>query len=236
MRLNVACLVTLALAAITLRPLGGQDVSSAAEAKPDFSDASSARWVRAGNTIVSPKVSPIEIEVDRGLPHIGVVAFPLKSVAEVERFVFARSDDEGRVRTMFIAQFESILPSMKGSYTFEVTNATRLGRHEYDTSMGFYNFTQTAAAKPGAEAEHTLKFLAKHGLSVEDDYLVARYARVTDATKRHELILFYLESVRDLNVTRAELERGGSREAEAEGLFRDFAARAVGALKIKDGD
>lgn len=208
-------------------------LSNVTEAKPASSDPSAVRWVRGGNTIVSPKVSPIQITVDRQLSHIGALTFPLRDVAEVERFVFARSDDGGRIQAMVIAQFESILPGVKGEYTFEITNATRLGGHDYETSVGLFHFAQAAAANPGAEAEHTQKFLAKHRLTVEDDYLVARYARVTDTTKRHEMILFYYESLRDLGVTRAEIGRGG---AKTEGVFRDFAARAVGALEVTDGD
>jgi hypothetical protein len=247
LKLAARYLVTVALAA-TGWPVDSQafdgkawavvasHLSSATDAKPDSSNADTARWVRAGNTIVSPNVPPIQIEVDRQLPHIGVVAFRLKKAAEVERFVFARIGDDGRVLAMFIAQFESILPGVKGSYTFEVTNATRLGRHDYQTNVDVFNFSQSAAASPGAEADQTLKFLAKHQLKVDGDFLRARYARVTDATKRHELLLFYYEDLRDLGVTRAEIEGGGRPQAEAGGLFRDFAARSLRVLKVTDGD
>jgi hypothetical protein len=204
-------------------------LAGSAKAETDTARAGSGRWVRGGHTIVSPRVTPIQIEVDRRLPHVGVLAFTLKKVAEVERFVFARSDTSGRVQAMLIAQFESILPGVKGGYTFEVTSATRLGRHDYQTSVGLFSFSRTAATNPGAEAEHTQEFLARHRLNVDDDFLVARYARVTDATKRHELILFYYENLRDLGITRAEVETGG---AEVQAIFRDFAARSIRALKV----
>jgi hypothetical protein len=68
----------------------------------------------------------------------------------------------------------------------------------------------------------------------KDDFLVARYARVTDDAKRSEVILFYYENLTELGVTRAELEPGGRREGEREKLFRDFADRAVRRFTVAD--
>jgi uncharacterized protein (TIGR02246 family) len=187
------------------------------------------------NTIVSPKLPPISIDVDKQLRHIGILNFTLKKVAQVERYLFARADENKRVQRLFIAQFESILPGVKGGYSFKVENATQLGEHDYQTNVGFFNFAERIAQSPGAEAEHTKAFLEKNGLKVDDDFLVARYARITDAEKRHELILFYMENLRDMGFTRAELERGGARAAEAAKIFNDFAARAAQSFKVVDG-
>ncbi|MBA2731392.1 MAG: nuclear transport factor 2 family protein [Acidobacteria bacterium] len=187
------------------------------------------------NKLISLKNPTIIIDVNEPLRNIGIVNFPLKKVAQVERYIFAHSDASGRVQRLFIAQFESILPGIKGGYTFQVENATRIGNHDYQTNVGFFNFAQTIAANPGAEAEQTRTFLNNNGLQVDDDFLVARYARVTSEDKRHELILFYLENLRDLGLTRAELEQGGSRASETEKVFAEFAVRARQSFKVIDG-
>jgi hypothetical protein len=188
-----------------------------------------------GNAVVSPAAPAARIEVDKDLSHVGSLAFVLKDVADVERAVFARPGDGGRVKALFIAQFESVRPGVKGGYSFAVTNPTRLGKHDYQTTVGFFNFAQAAAASPGAEADHTKAFLAKHRLDVDkDDFLVARYARVTDDAKRSEVILFYYENLAELGVTRAELGPGGRREGEREKLFREFADRAVRRFAVRD--
>lgn len=188
-----------------------------------------------GNRVVSLNFPAAEIVVDEQLSHVGVLSFILKKVAQVERYIYARADEGGRARRLLIMQFESILPGVKGGYSFPVTNATRLGEHDYQTNVGFFNFSQTIAANPGAEAEQTRAFLDRKGLKVDDDYLVARYARIVDPEKRRELILFYLENLRDLGFTRAELEPGGARATEAEKVFNDFAARAGQSFKVVDG-
>jgi predicted phage-related endonuclease len=72
------------------------------------------------------------------------------------------------------------------------------------------------------------------GTSAGEDFLVARYARVVDADKRSELIVFYLENLRTLGGTREELQDGGPRAAERQGLLRDVAARSRLSFTIRD--
>jgi|GEM_PF-1191720 len=187
------------------------------------------------NRLVSQKFPTIVIDVDKQLRQIGIINFPLKKVAQVERYIFARSDSYGRAHRLFIVQLEAILPGIKGGYSFQITNPTRIGDYDYQTDVGFFNFGQTIAANPGAEAEKTKAFLESKGLKIDDDFLVARYARITSEEKRHELIFFYLENLRDRGFTRAELESGGSRASESAKVFRDFAARAIQSFKVKDG-
>jgi hypothetical protein len=42
--------------------------------------------------------------------------------------------------------------------------------------------------------------------------------------------------LRDLNLTRSELEQGGSRTSEREEVFAEFAARAGQSFKVVDGN
>ncbi len=186
------------------------------------------------NTIISIKNPPIRIDVDEQLPHIGILNFKLKEVAQVERYIYARHDESKRVQRLFIAQFESFLPEIKGDYKFQVTNPTRLGNSDYQTDIGIFNFAERIASNPKAEAEYTKALLDKNNLKADDDFLVARYARITSEDKRTELILFYLENLKDLGFTRAELESNGIRTPQAEKLFRDFADRALKSFKIAD--
>lgn len=189
------------------------------------------------NKIVSLEKPTVRIEVDEQMPNVGILNFPLKNVAQVERYVYARHGEDKRIQRLFIAQFEAYLPGAKGAYTFQVINPTRLGNFDYQTDTGVYNFAERIAANPGAEPEVTKALFDRSGLKVDDDYLVARYARITDAVdKRHELILFYFENLRDLGFTRAQLESNGNRTPEAEKVFREFAERAVRSFKVIDGN
>ena len=188
-----------------------------------------------GNTIVSPVNPPLRIRVHRDLPYVGRLTFRLKDVAEVERFVYARRDPDGRVRDVVIAQFESLLPAAKKGYSFAIEDTTLFGGLPYQTNTGWFNFTQAAAAKPGFEADRTRQFLAERGFQVgDDDFLAARYARITDATKRHELILFYYENARERGIKRADLEPGGSGEKRAAALFEEIERQARARIEVLD--
>ena len=171
-----------------------------------------------GNRLLSLRPPSLAIEVDEQLPHAGILNFTLKEVAQVERYIYARADEAGAVQRMLIIQFESILPGVKGSYSFPITNPTRIGDYDYDTSTGIYNFAKTIAANPGAEAEHTKALLVKNGFKVDHDFRVARYARIVGDEKRSELIFFYLEKV----------------TADAEQGFSELEARARKSFTIKD--
>ncbi|MDQ3750336.1 MAG: hypothetical protein M3367_15185 [Acidobacteriota bacterium] len=46
--------------------------------------------------------------------------------------------------------------------------------------------------------------------------------------------MFYLENLKDLGLTRVEIESNGNRTPQAEKLFRDFADRALRRFKIAD--
>jgi hypothetical protein len=195
-------------------------------------NAGKGRSISGKGRIVSLENPTIVIDVSKELQSFGVINFTLKKVAQVERYIFVRSDKSGRAQRLFITQFESVLPGLKGGYSFPMTNVTRIGNHDYATQLGFFNFTQTIAANPGAEAEQTKAYLNRNGVQVDDDFVIARYARVVGEDKRHELIFFYLENLRDLNLTRSELEQGGSRSSELERLLAELAARAQKSFKV----
>lgn len=178
-----------------------------------------------GNTIVA---SPLKIRVSKDLPYVGRLTFRLKDVAEVERFVFARPQGDGKVHAIFIAQFESLLPAATKGYSFVIEDSTLLGGQAYQTNTGWFNFSDAAAAKPGFEADKTRAFLAEHGLKVEgEDFLAARYARITDPAKRNELILFYYENARERGVKRAEVEPAAQ-------VFEDFEREARKRFEVLD--
>lgn len=209
-------------------------VLALAPAAPDSIPSPNALAARSivENTIVSPTNPPLKIRVSKDLPYVGRLTFRLKNVAEVERFVFARAGEDGRVRALFIAQFESLLPATTKGYSFTIEDTTRLGRHAYQTNTGWFDFMVATAAKPGFEADHTLKFLAEHGMRADDeDFLAARYARITEPTKRNELILFYYENARERGVKRAELEKDGSRSAQ---VFEDVERQARKRFEVLD--
>ena len=195
-------------------------------------NAGKGRSISSKNRIVSLENPTIVIDVSKELQSFGVINFTLKKVAQVERYIFVRCDESGRAQRLFITQFESVLPGLRGGYSFPMTNVTRIGNHDYATQLGFFNFAERIATNPGAEAEQTKAYLNRNGVQVDDDFAIARYARVVGEEKRHELIFFYLENLRNLNLTRSELEQDGSPSSETEQILAELTARAKKSFKV----
>ncbi|HEX6748320.1 MAG TPA: hypothetical protein VF092_13570 [Longimicrobium sp.] len=172
----------------------------------------------------------VRITVDEALPQVGILNFPLRNVAQVERYVYARAAPGGRIQRLFIVQFEGVLPGIRGGYDAAVANPTRIGRHDYQTGIGVFNFAESIARNPGAEAEHTCAFLVKNEFDPGGDFLLARYVRVTDPERRTEIIFFYMENLRDLGLSRAEVERAPVSHPALAGFRR----RALRSFQVAD--
>ncbi len=57
--------------------------------------------------------------------------------------------------------------------------------------------------------DHTVTFLEREGYQLESEQTVSRFARVVDAARRHELIIFYHENVLDTGHSLAEISEDG---------------------------
>lgn len=161
-------------------------------AKQTASAATSARRVE-DHTIVStdPRLT---IEVDPTLRYVATIAIDIRNSARAERVIFAEADAGGNVRRLFVAQFESMLPTHQGSYDELKGPTVRIGPYDFLQQTGRYSFAASIKAKPGLEAERTRDALLEHGLRLPEDLTVARFETRTDAARRSELILFYWEA------------------------------------------
>jgi hypothetical protein len=59
------------------------------------------------------------------------------------------------------------------------------------------------AENPGSEVEATTKFLAEKGVSAPDGLAIHRFVTIGDATRKNEMILFYMEPLDALGRTDA---------------------------------
>jgi hypothetical protein len=124
----------------------------------------------------------------------------LKETALVERFIFV---DKGASETtrLFIVQFEGVLESVKFKYRYRVTNPVRLGQHDYQHNVWLYNNAEAVRETPNAEADQTTHFLQAEGYPHDDELAMSRFARIVDDARRHEIIIFYQETLRSMDLS-----------------------------------
>ena len=158
------------------------------------------------NTIISSALPALEIKVDAAFTFVGVLRFNLKEIGMVERFIFV--DQHNSVtRRYFIFQFEGVLAGVDFTYQYGITSPIQLDNHTYSHSVWVYSNSESAHEDPGAESDQTTRFLQDHGYEVVDTRVMSRFARIVDNDRRHEIIIFYEETLDSLRISIDDYEQ-----------------------------
>ena len=190
-----------------------------------------ARRSVADNVLTSREDPPIRVRVDRALSYLGHLRFPLKGTACVERHFFARAEN-GRVRQLFIFQFEGFLDDNSKVYRWTVRNPHRLGAEDYHFNTWFFDSARLNAAEPDSESAKTDAFLRSNGLHLDAELMMARFARIVGEDKRHEFILFYMEPLKETGMRVADFPDGGPSNSSQKELAAKLKERAVASFEV----
>lgn len=175
-----------------------------------------------GGVFVSDTLPAFRLTVGPGLVYLGAHPFRIGAVAQGERHVFA--DHAGAVvRRLLVLQFERILPSSTEEYRYRITNPVELGGVPYRHSVHLYRISDSLREASDSELALTVEFLRDRGLTLPDEQAMDRYARVIGADRKHELLIFYHETLADWG-------RGGIETLAADGTPRPEAAPLVAAF------
>ncbi len=151
------------------------------------------RFVK-GRVLVSSGLPDIRVKVSKAFRYVGKFDFTIRDVAKGERYVFAET--EGRkIKRLFIAQFEAILPASAVTYNYSFKDALTLGGHKFRQNTFAYSNRESRRENPLGEGALTADFLSRKGYTLEDELMMSRFVTVPDAARKHELILFYVENV-----------------------------------------
>lgn len=171
-------------------------------------DTTQRRYVE-GNTLVSTYLPPLRVKVDTAFVYAGSIDFILKDIARVHRYVFVDADAGQRIERLFIFQFEGFLDTNDHVYRYRFPNPLMLGGIAFRPNTWYYDDAAEIARNPGAESERTRAFLEGMGYRLDPELMMSRFVAVVDEARRNELILYYLENVRDTGYTLAELATDG---------------------------
>jgi hypothetical protein len=183
-------------------------------------------------TLVSTDGPPLRMRVDPSLRYLGSTELVIKDLALAERhyFVDARAN---RVRRMLVAQFEGFLSSNDERYVYRLPDPVSLGGETYGTWV----FADRLSAAPGGDAipesVDTRRMLDEHALTIDDELLIARFARIVGDDGRREVLVFYTEPLRALGHSFDTIadEEGDLRPPFA-AVGQDLVARARRAFEI----
>ena len=148
-----------------------------------------------GKTLASNQYPDIKIELDGDFKYVGKFDFTIRDIAKGERYVFVEAGKKKKIKRMFIAQFEEILPESPEFYRYNFETARKFGSHKFRQNTFAYSNKESRKENPQGEGVLTEDFLRQKGYELEDELMMSRFVTVPDAEKKRELILFYIENV-----------------------------------------
>ena len=202
------------------------------EAAPAPQSGAKERQVK-DNAIISTDLPAIRIEVDKSLKYVGNLQFDLKGIAHVERVIFVEADQE-RIKRMFIVQFEGFLAGVDNTYKYSLRNTLTLGKHTYGSNLFLSDVAEHIRKNPDAEPAHTRTFLKEKGYTQADMQMMARFYRIVDDAKRHEILLFYYEHPEVSGLSAADFDKNGTVIEAKKPLTQAFRERALKSFTITD--
>jgi len=182
---------------------------------------------RVAQVIHSDTLPRITVEIAPELAYLGKVDLDVGGRAAAEQYLFGALD-EGRLDQAVIVHFEHFLPGNDHTFEYPRLRMTQLGSHEY------LHQTWPLPDWDLFRLPEMARFLAARGITAGRDWIVSRYVRVVSEDRKHEFIIFYLESGASLPVPVAELRPGGAARDRWPGIERGLIERAGRAFAVRD--
>src|SRR5207249_4282665 len=112
MRQNLLFVYGLATSLLMSSPVFGQS--------PAKTESNQMRRVKR-QVLTSTSLPPIRIKFDKAYKYVGSQSFILYDRAQVEQHFFVNADNQGRIKRMYMMQFEGYLPNINATYDYPVT-------------------------------------------------------------------------------------------------------------------
>ncbi|HWS53952.1 MAG TPA: hypothetical protein VN228_07495 [Pyrinomonadaceae bacterium] len=192
-----------------------------------------------GRTLVSADRPAVRIRFDDDFKYVGAQSFVLYEVAGVEQHFFVDADKDGRIRRLYWVQFEGYLPSNTHAYDYsDVKETINLGGLEFRTDAVAVNIARVLAQRKDSDGAHARAFLESKGYRVAgNDFMWRRLIHLTDETRRHELLIIYLEDMAPTGLTAGDVMGQGRASARWPEISAQLLRRAAKGMKIeKVGD
>lgn len=188
-----------------------------------------------GRTLVSPERPAIRIKFDDDFKYVGTQKFILYNVAHAEQHFFVDADREGRIRRLYWVQFEGYLPSNTHTYDYSgVKETINLGGFEFRTDAVAVNLAGVLSQRKDSDGARARAFLEGKGYRLTgNDLMWRRLIHLTDETRRHELLIVYLEDLGGTGLTAGDLMGQGRHSARWPEVSRQLLRRAAKGMKIE---
>jgi hypothetical protein len=189
-----------------------------------------------GNILYSAKYPHLLIELDSSFVFFEHFNFRINDIADCERFIFIDPSPDKRINRLFIAQFESILPSSNVTYNYSFENAIEIDGIKFNSNLFAFSNEAAMENNPDGEASRTFKLLKEHGFTIDDKWITSRFVTVPDMKRKHELIMFYVENLSDTGYKIEDLYTGKGYTEIGSKLAEEMKEKAQDTISIHNLD
>ena len=186
----------------------------------------------AGQVLTSKDIPAVQLEFDKAFKYAGGQSFVLYDVANAEQHFFVDADKDGRVKRLYWIQFEGYLPDNTHSYDYKSPKIVNIGGFDFFADISARSLNGNLG-RPDSDGNRARAFLESKGFKTSTEVVSQRLVHLVDKAKRNELMIIYLEDLSGTGFTAADLNEGGSAQAEWSNLSQAVLARAQKFMKIK---
>ncbi|MGH9943203.1 MAG: hypothetical protein ACRD9R_12710 [Pyrinomonadaceae bacterium] len=186
----------------------------------------------SGQTLTSSALPAARITFDAAFKHVGSQKFILYERALAEQHYFVDADPEGRIRRMYMLQFEGFLPNVTAAYDYKPTKTIKVGGQEYVTESAIVpSVVAVFKRDPQSDAARAVRYLEGQGYRAGDEVMFQRFVRLLDDAKRNEFIVIYIEDMSATGRKASEL-LDETRAAERDKVLQGLTERALKGFTI----
>ncbi len=161
------------------------------------------------NKLFSHRDPSVVMQFDPSFRHIGGQKFVLYGNADTEQHFFVETTADDKLKSVFWIQFEEYLPDNSYQYDYEDSPA-RLRLNDYD----FYLDTAAVQSNPkkrrrGTDGSLARQFVLSKGFTFPEEFAYARLVHLTDASRRKELMIIFIDDLALLGLTASDLNEDG---------------------------
>ncbi len=183
-----------------------------------------------GQTLTSGHTPAVSITFDKAFRYVGGQRFILYDVANAEQHFFVDADAQRRIRGLYWIQFEGYLPNNEHTYRYQSRSAVNIGGLDFIADA--WARSASEPSRPKSDGEYMRVFLEGKGYALPQESMRQRLVHLTDASKRNELMIIYLEDLAPTAFAATDLAPGGRAADSWPAIARGLLERTQAGLRL----
>lgn len=168
----------------------------------------------AGSDLTSDHDPAATLRFDPAYRYLGGQKFILYGVADTEQHFFVETTADDKLESVYWVQYEAYLPNKSYTYNYDDSPLqVTLGDYVFQTDTEAFAFDPDRKRRRGTDGAMARQFLASKGYSYPSEVAYARLVYLTDAARKKELMIIFMDDLARYGLTAAELQEDGAHEA-----------------------